>query len=224
MAIELIAKIRRFVVGKAGLSPIIARATGLESLAMAQVESSLTQETQAGDRFQISVVTAIPTGGLTVAAQATTAAQFILWNADTQKSYVFDTLGMLGLTAGVLTSPFGFIVQCALFSSPAATGAQYADLAATNCSNGGPASKAIIQRVVTITTPAAPTWYTIAKNATPATGVAAQLQMSAINRDIRGRIIVPPGNGIAFNAYAITTGTPKFIPVACWTEVELDLE
>ena len=223
MAIELIAKVRRFVVGKAGLSPIIARATGMESLAVAQVESASKEGTQAGDRFQISLVTAIPTGGLTVAAQATTLAQFVIWNNDYQKSYVFDTLGMV-IVAGVLTSPFGFLVQCCLYQTPVQTGAQYADLAVTSCSNGGPSSKAIIARAITLTTPAAPVWYTIAKSDVAAAGVTLQPQFAAVNRDLRGRIIVPPQQGLALNAYAITTGTPKFVPVASWTEVELDLE
>ena len=223
MAIELIAKVRRFIVGKAGLSPIIARATGMESLAVAQVESANKEMTQSGDRFQISFVNALPAVGTTVAAQATTIAQVTIWNNDYQKSYVFDTLGMV-MTSGVLTTPFGFVIQCCLFQTPGTPGSQLGGIAVSSCSNGGPSSKALIKAGVTITTPAAPVWYTIAKSDVAAVGVTAQPQFAAVNRDLRGRIILPPQQGLGLNAYAITTGTPKFAPIASWTELELDLE
>src|SRR5271166_6128775 len=212
MSIELIAKARRFLVGKAGLSPIIARATGIESLAMAQVESAHAQSTIAGDRFQISLVTAIPTGVTSVVAQITTAPHWVIWNNDYQKSYIFDTLGML-IVSGTLTAGSGVLIQCCLFQAPAQTGASTsADLVVTSCSNGGPSSKAILKTGVTITTPAAPIWYTIAKNDT--TNIAASLQPSiaAINRDVRGRIVVPPQQGLGLSAYSTATGTPKFVP------------
>lgn len=224
MAIELIAKARRFLVGKAGQSPIVARATGLESLAVAIAEPGHTQSTVSGDRFHIALVTAIPTGVTSVVAQVTTAPHWVIWNNDYQKSYIFDTLGML-IVSGVLTSGSGVLIQCCLFQAPAQTGASTsADLIVTSCSNGGPSSKAILKTGVTVTTPAPPVWYTIAKNDTTNIGASLQPSIAAINRDIRGRIIVPPQQGLGLAAYSTATGTPKFVPIGSWTEMELDLE
>lgn len=227
MAIELIAKVRRFVTGKAGMSPIIARATGLESLAIAQTESPHTQSAVSGDRFHLVATAAAYAGvaGTTgVVAQVTTTAQWVIWNNDFQKSYAFDVIGMC-MTSGVLTAGSGLLVQVCLFQSPAATGGPTtADTVVVSGSNGGPSSKAIIKNAYAMTTPAAPVWYTIAKNDSTNIGVTGQASIAAVNRDVRGRIIVPPQQGLGFAAYTTATGTPRFVPIASWTEVELDLE
>src|SRR5271156_5952870 len=118
MGMEMIAKIRRFVISKAGLSPIVVRATGTESLAVAQVESDGTEMTRAGRRFFLGRSAGV-TGIAPVAAQATTAAQWAIWNADSSRSYVFDHIGTV-LVSG--TAAAGVLVDVCLFTSPATVG------------------------------------------------------------------------------------------------------
>ncbi len=217
MGMEMIAKVRRFAIGKAGQSPIVVRATGTESLAIAQVESDGTEMTRAGRRFLLGRSAAV-TGMAPVAAQATTAAQWVIWNADTSKSYVFDHLGAV-LVSG--TCGAGILVDICLFATPISTGASSAGITVTSASNGGPSSRAIVTNTVVITTPTAPTWFNIAKTDSANTAV---FTSSAINFDVRGRIILPPGQGMGFVVYGNGGSTPLYVPTACWNEVELDLE
>lgn len=217
MGMEMIAKVRRFVIGKAGLSPIIVRATGTESLAVAQVESDGTEMTRAGRRFWLGRSAAV-TGIAPVAAQATTTAQWVIWNADSSRSYVFDHLGTV-LVSG--TAAAGVLVDACLFTSPVSTGASATGMTVASASNGGPSSRAIVTSAVTITTPTAPVWYNIAKSDSANTAV---LSVAAINYDLRGRIIVPPGQGLGIVVYSGAGSSPLFAPMACWSEIELDLE
>lgn len=217
MGMEMIAKVRRFVIGKAGLSPTVVRATGTESLAMAQVESDGTELTRAGRRFWLGRSAGV-TGIAPVQAQATTAAQWAIWNADSSKSYVFDHLGVV-LVSGVAGA--GILVDVALFQAPATVGSSATGMTVSSASNGGPSSRAIVTSAVTITTPSAPVWYNVAKSDSTNTAV---LSVAATNYDIRGRIIVPPGQGLGFVVYSPAGTSPLFAPMACWSEVELDLE
>ena len=218
MGIEMISKVRRFIVGKAGISPISLRSTGTESLAIAQVESDGTDMSRAGRRFMLGSSAAV-TGIAPVAAQATTSAQWAIWNNDINRSYVFDHLGVF-LASGSLTAGNGVLVDVCLFQSPALTGANNAGMTVASCSNGGPSSRAIVQSAVSITTPSAPNWYNIAKTDTSNT---VAFCLAAANYDIRGRIIVPPRQGLGIVVYC-TGSTPLFVPFAIWNEVELDLE
>ena len=217
MGMEMIAKIRRFVISKAGLSPIVIRATGTESLAVAQVESDGQEMTRAGRRFFLGRSASV-TGIGPVQAQATTAAQWSIWNADSSRSYVFDHLGVV-LVSG--TAGAGIFVDAAIYTSPVVNGASAAGMTVASASNGGPSSRAIITSAATIATPAAPVWYTVAKSDSANTAV---LSVSAINYDLRGRLIVPPGQGLGIVVYSPAGSTPLFAPTACWSEVELDLE
>ena len=218
MGIEMIAKVRRFVVGKAGISPITLRATGTESLAVAQVESDGTDMTRAGRRFMLGSSAAV-TGIAPVASQATTTTRWAIWNADSSRSYVFDHLGVF-LSSGSLTAGNGVLVDVCLFQTPALTGANNAGMTVASCSNGGPSSRAIVKSGTVITTPGAPNWYTIAKTDTSNT---VAFTLGAANYDIRGRIIVPPGQGLGIVVYCAGS-SPLFVPFAIWNEVELDLE
>ncbi len=219
MGMEMIAKIRRFIVGKAGMSPTVVRATGTESLAVAQVEPEGTELTRAGRRFYLGRSAAV-TGIAPVAAQVTTAAHWAIWNADTSKAYVFDHIGAI-LVSGTIAATTGASVDVCIFTSPATTGASAAGMTVASASNGGPSSRAIVTSGVSIATPTAPAWYTIAKNESTNTAV---FTVAAINFDVRGRIIVPPGQGLGIVVYSAAGSSPLFAPLACWTEVEMDLE
>jgi hypothetical protein len=221
MAIEMLAKVRRFVISKAGLSLTSLRATGTESLAIAVVEPEFTELTRAGRRFFLGQ-NAATTGIVSTATQVTTAPQWVIWNADPSRSYVFDHIGAIMTSTGALTAPGGIIVDACIFQAPAQTGApSVAGTVVQSCSAGGFNSKAIIKTGVTITTPAAPTWFNVARSET-INPVA--FTIACINYDLRGRIIVPPGQGLGIVVYATPTGTPLFTPVAMWSELDLDLE
>src|SRR5271165_1721195 len=208
MGMEMIAKVRRFVIGKAGLSPIVVRATGTESLAVAQVESDGTEMTRAGRRFFLGRSAGV-TGIAPVASQATTAAQWAIWNADTNRSYVFDHLGVV-LVSG--TAAAGVLVDACIFQSPASSGASATGMTVSSASNGGPSSRAIVTSAVTIATPTAPNWYNVAKSDSTNTAV---LSVAATNYDLRGRIIVPPGQGLGMVVYSGAGTSPLFAPMAC---------
>ena len=217
MGMEMIAKIRRFVIGKAGLSPITVRATGTESLAVAQVESDGTDMTRAGRRFFLGRSAGV-TGIAPVSSQATTAAQWAIWNADSSRSYVFDHIGAV-LVSG--TAAAGVLVDACLFTTPASSGASATGMTVSSASNGGPSSRAIVTSAVSIATPTAPNWYMVAKSDSTNTAV---LSVAAVNYDLRGRLIVPPGQGLGIVVYSGAGSSPLFAPMACWFEVELDLE
>lgn len=219
MGIEMIAKVRRFIVGKAGISPITVRATGTESLSVSQVESDGTDLTRSGRRFMLGSSAAV-TGIAPVAAQATTQPQWAIWNNDLSRAYVFEHLGVF-LSSGSLTAGNGILVDVCLFTTPSITGSSTAGMTVSSCSNGGPSSRAIVRSSPSaITTPAAPNWYNIAKSDTNNT---VAFTLGAANYDIRGRIIVPPQQGLGIVVYC-TGSTPLFVPFAMWSEIELDLE
>ena len=221
MAMEVMAKIRRFAIGKAGLSPIVVRATGVESLAVAQVESDGQELSRAGRRFMLG-----RSAGVTGIAPATvyvTTAQWSIYNGDATKSYILDHIGAV-LVSG--TAAVGITVMVGLFSTSSTagwnTGVNTAGITVQNCSNGGPNSKAIVRSgLLTLTTPSPSQWANIAQCDSPNTAV---LAVSAINYDLRGQLIIPPGQALAMNVYNGTGTTPLFAPTASWSEVELDLE
>ena len=220
MGIEMISKIRRFVIGKAGISPITVRSTGTESLAVAQVESDGTDMTRSGRRFMLGA-NAAGNGVAPIQAQATTTTQWAIWNNDLSRSYVFDHLGVL-LISGTMAANSGIIVDTCLFTTPALTGASTGNMVVTSCSNGGPSSRAIVKSGTVITTPSAPTWYPTAKS--DSNGAWTIMTSMAANYDLRGRIIVPPQQGLGIVVYTAAGTSPLFVPFAMWSEIELDLE
>ena len=223
MAMEVMAKIRRFAIGKAGLSPIVVRATGVESLAVAQVESDGQEMTRAGRRFMLGRSAGVT--GIPPATAFVQTAQWSIYNGDAQKSYVLDHIGAV-LVSGTAAVGFTVMAGIILTSSTAGwnTGSNTAGMSVQNCSNGGPNSKAIVRSgLLLITTPAAAStqWATVANCDSANTSV---LAVSAINYDLRGQLIIPPGQALAMNVYNGTGTSPLFAPTASWTEIELDLE
>src|SRR5271165_2161883 len=116
MGIEIMSKIRRFAIEKAGLSPIVLRATETESLAVAQVESDGTDITRAGRRFMLGRSATVT--GIAPFAAYTVTAQWVIWNNDYQKSYIFDHIGAVLIStsaAGIASA----VVMAGIFQSPA---------------------------------------------------------------------------------------------------------
>lgn len=202
------------IAGKAEAPP---RLTGMESLAMDQVAPDGMEMSRAGRRFLWGPVNGV-TGIAPVAALPTTAAQFAMWNPDPYLSLVIDQLGVI-LVSG--TAAAGLVVLACLYQAPSNVGAQMTGMQITSASNGRAASKAIFKSGVTLTQPTTPNWWPVAKSDSANTGV---LSVAAENRDLRGRIIVPPGQGLAICVLSGAGTTPLFAPFGMHSELKLDLE
>lgn len=213
------ATIRRFTEWFSGAGPKEARATGLESIAVAQTEPPGVELTRAGRRFMLGNNAAI-TGIANGTALPTTAAQWVLWNPDVKKTYFFEEIGMY-LTSG--TPGVGGVLLACLFRTPAQLGASVTGTAIVSCSQGSLTSKMIVKNGVTITDSAAPVWYFLATNPSPnVTAFAASTYLE--HRTLQGRIAVPPGYGLGLSVVAPAGTNPLFAPFATWVELASDLE
>lgn len=212
------ATVRRFFPLKGGKGAIDARITHLESLAIGQVEAPGYEMTRAGRRFSIAYNGGVPTGIAPVQAFPTTAAQWALFNGDPVQAYTVRVLGAL-LFSG--TQGLGGKLLACLFQLPVQTGFA-TGLAVASHSNGQRVSKASIKSGVTITGPAAPNWFPVAEDL----GAAARVGPlgSIINRQVDGKIIIPPGQGLGLAVLAPAGTTPLYLPEAEWEEAESDLE
>jgi hypothetical protein len=213
---------RRFLALRAGKNQTEVRFTDQESIAVAQVEPPNFEMTRAGRRFWLGN-TAGATGIAPVQAVPTTAAQWVIWNADPSATYFFEELGMF-LTSG--TPGLGGTLWGALFQTPAQLGANATGMTATSMSTGGRASRAIVKSGVTVTQPAAPTWYPLMQSIEGITAAAFSTGygMTFERRDIGGAIAIQPGQGLALAVLGPTGTTPLFAPFARWVEQETDME
>jgi len=198
------------------------RMTNFESLASAQVEPSGFELNRAGLRYMLGNSAAI-TGIAPVQALPTTAAQWVLWNADGTYTYYFEELGVY-LTSG--TPGVGGMLLACILQAPAQTGNSVAGASVSRTSRpvaSGGGSAMIVKSSVTITTPAAPTWYPIASNPSPnVTAFASSTFLE--HRNIQGRISVPPGYGLGLAVVAPAGTTPLFAPFGKWCELDSDNE
>lgn len=198
---------------------VVQRATQLASTAIAQIEAAGAEGARAGRRFWLGNSAAI-TGIAPVQALPTTGAQWALWNLDPNRAVFLEELGMY-LTAG--TPGVGGILLACLFQAPAQVGATQAGTAVGSQSNGSSVSKVIAKPSVTITQPTAPTWYPLASNSSPnVTAFAGATFLE--HRNIQGRIVIPPNQGLGLAVVAPAGTTPLFAPFASWMEYETDLE
>lgn len=210
--------VRRFTALKGGKTPIDARFTHQESLAVAQVEPEGFEITRSGRRFQLAFNGTVPTGIAPVQALPTTAAAWVLWNADPYKSYILTTLGVM-LFSG--TPAAGGTVLGTIFKAPAQSGANATGLSILNMSGSAIGSNAVLKSAVTITSPVAPVWTQLAALPDAVDGIGG---LAGPTSDIKGRIIIPPGQGFGLTVFAGAGTTPLFLPAVSWIELESDLE
>jgi hypothetical protein len=210
----------RFVQKMAGIAGI--SLTGNGSIRVAQVEGPDDEGTRAGLRFHLGCLGA--TGIAPVQAVPTTAAQWLLWNpnGNTQTAFI-DVLGMT-LNSGTAGAGGSFYV-CPV--SPAFAPATVPTVSAANALvvNANPVS-AHTSRIIcvsgqTLLNTVASNWL-LTGFMNPAQTVLGQTQME--NRDIRGKLVIPPGCGLAFAVISPTGTTPLFAPFASWREFATDLE
>lgn len=211
---------RRFQTLRVAKGPLDARLTFTESLAVEQVGPPGHEMTRAGRRFGIAYNGTAPTGQAPVQALPTTLAGWVIWNGDAAKSYSLEMLGELYFSG---TAVAGSQLLACIFQAPVQLGANATGIVVASHSNGGPASKAIIKSAVTITGPAAGLWLPVAEQLT-ATLPAQPGQVAVINRNLNGRILLPPGQGLGLSLLSPTGTTPTYLPIAEWIEVETDTE
>lgn len=196
--------------------PVYAGASGCGALRVAQVEPEGLELSRAGRRFFTGQTGAI-TGIAPVQAVPTTAAQWTLFNTSLTESMVVESLGM-ELASG--TAAAGILVMAAFFTTPVQAGLG-TNIAAVSASNAARVSAMAIKSAVTVTLPAAPAWFVVAKNDSANTGV---LSVQAVNHDVKGRIIIPPLTGLALATLSGAGTSPLFFPTCSWTELALDLD
>jgi hypothetical protein len=196
-----------------------ARQTFLQSLAIDPVAPVGMELSRAGRRFHIAYNGTAPTGIAPVQAWPTTAAQWAIWNGDSAKSHVWETLGVLPQSG---TPGVGGVLLACIFQAPAETGFA-TGLAVASASSSAIGSKASIKSGVTVTTPATPSWFVVADNQPGAVG-AGIAGNQIVNRGLAGRIIVPPNAGLGLAVLALAGTTPLFVPYGEWSELVLPLK
>lgn len=195
---------------------VYAQASGCGSVRVSQTEPEGLELSRAGRRFTIGQSAAL-TGIAPVQAVPTTAAQWVIWNASLTKSLVFEMVGMY-CTAG--TAGVGSTVMGAIVTLPA-NSATKSGITVASMSGSTATTNALINSGVTVTSPAAPAWFMIARDNSPDTVL---LNVLAFNDNLKGTLVIPPLRGLALSVVAPTGTTPLYAPMAQWTEVELDLE
>lgn len=196
--------------------------TGNGSLRVAQVEGSEDESTRAGVRFHLSALGA--TGIAPVQALMSTAAQWLIWNpnGNTMTAYI-DMLGM-HLSSGTAGAG-GTFYACPVppkFAPATVPSVSTANALIQNADPvSGRSSNLICVSAQTLLNAVASNWL-LQGFMSPAQTVLGQTQME--NRNINGRLCIPPGCGLALAVISPTGTTPLFTPYASWREYSCDLE
>ena len=224
--LELKGLIRKFGQNVAqGLTTV--RQTYNESLAIAQVEGEGDESTRANIRFAFGWTSAV-TGIAPVVAIPTVAAQWLLWNpADSPNTIWIDELGMSHVSgAGSTVIPSFWFAARKVFSSGALSTITAANIPTGNIAGmltsprGAGSAAAATNLVITsgATVTSGSPFVAIAEYLETILSPAA-LEMSCTNRDIKGKISLPPGCGLALSAFAaVGGGAPLFAPHGTYRE------
>jgi hypothetical protein len=210
----------RFVQRAAGMIGL--SLTGNGALRVAQLEGPDDEGTRAGVRFHLGCLGA--TGIAPVQAVPTTAAQWLLWNpnGNTQTAFV-DVLGM-ALNSGTAGAGGSFYVMPVppKFAPSTVPTVSTANALIVNANPvSARTSNLICVSGQTLINSVASNWL-LHGFMNPAQTVLGQTQME--NRDIRGKLVIPPGCGLAMAVISPTGTTPLFAPYASWREYATDLE
>jgi hypothetical protein len=195
--------------------------TGLNSLRIAQMEGEGDEATRAGFRFQCMGATGIAP----VQAAISTAAQWMLWNpAGNTVTAFMDVIGSEAL-AGAPVGTGGTLYVCPV--PPKFAPATIPTISQTNATiaNCNPTSTRQSNLVLvvsqTLLNAAAGNWTPIAFS-NPNNTVLAQTQVE--HRDLRGKICIPPGCGLAAGMVSPAGTGALWALYAQWREYAADLE
>lgn len=196
-----------------GATPLSLTETGCLRVSVTEPEG--VDYTRNGSRFYLGNNAAC-TGIAPVQALVTTAAQWAITNpSSSSKAMVFDLLGLWLISGTAGTT--GNVCAYSMFTAPAQSGLT-AGVAIASCDGSGNSSLAACKSGVTITTPAAPVWMPISGNESLGSAVDSLVM---VDSEVRGRIILPPGNSLGLAAFGATGTTPLFAPIARWYEVPM---
>lgn len=218
MGIEMKAELRRFAKNALGGVGRVLRMTGIESLAMAQVEPAGFELSRAGRRF-IGGTQIIANGIAPVAAIPTTTATLALYNAEEPggKSLAIEQLGFFlgsgtpaaGATLLACVSPRKIV------TAPTGMTTGYG----VQSASGQGASKALWATAVAIPTTAA--WFQVASTQQLAAANVGQGDSVSL---LDGMLVVPPGFALGL-AILSGAGTTPLYGVSCvHSEIEAELE
>lgn len=210
----------RFVQKAAGI--ITAGFSGLGSMRVAQVEGDGDEATRAGLRFYLGGFSAA--GVAPVQALMSTAAQWMIWNpnGNTYTAFV-DILGvaLLSGTAGA----GGTLHWCPVPPKFAPATVPTVSTSGITIVNANPVSgrqsNLIVVSGQTLVNAVAGNWQPLAWM-NPAGTVLGQTQLC--DRDIKGKICIPPGCGVALAVISPTGTSPLFVPFGQWREYAADVE
>ena len=206
---------------------IAASLTAMQSVRVAQNEEAADEQTRAGLRFFLSSNGA--TGIAPVQALPTTAAQWFIYNP-------------LGNGNGGITA-FIDLVGVSLISGSAGAGGTLianicppkfipatiptvntAGVLIKNANAASPkGSSLIVVASQTLQNAVAGDWFPLAQMNANAGTILGQTQIMT-GPELRGRICLPPGTGLALAVISPTGTTPLFGPVGSWREYAADTE
>ena len=196
--------------------------TGLGSTRVAQTEGEGDEMTRAGLRYGLSAQGA--TGIAPVQTLMSTAAQWLIFNPLTNPATAFiDELGVIlaSGTAGAGGSVHAIIVGPNFLPTTVPTKST-ANVFITNRSPVSQhASRLVVNSAATLVNAATSDWFPVAAMDQIGT-VLGQTHM--INKDIRGKMCIPPGCGIGIAVVSPVGTTPLYTPVGSWREYLADLE
>jgi hypothetical protein len=214
---------QRFV--QRAASQLASRFTELGSLAVDQVKESGDEMTRAGCRYHLSAE-----GATGVAAGVTipsTAASWMLYNpiANNVTAWIdriaaVNNSGTGGATGGaiwVCLVPPKFAPSSIATVSTANVTIQNANPASTKQSN------LVCTSGVTLQNAAVGNWFPVASS-TSATAVLLNGYLIDSGWDIRGKIAIPPGCGLAMYVVMAIANSPVFVPLFSWREYASDTE
>lgn len=192
--------------------------TSLGSLRVTQVENRSTEAARSGSRF-VGGCQVIASGIAPVAAIPTTTATLGLYNTDTAKSLVIDSLGYL---LGSGTPAAGGSLLIALSNGPLLAANVPVALANYSSQAWGKNSNTTIARWgAAITIPSGSAWVQALSTAQIAAANAGQGDRPI---SLNGGLIVPPGYCLGIVILSGAGTTPLYTVSAVWDEVLLDLE
>lgn len=212
---------QRFIQRATGL--VSARLTANQSLAVAQVEGEGDEITRAGLRYHMSGLGAA--GVAPVQALPSTAAQWLIYNPISNPVVAFlDRLGvtLLSGTAGA----GGAVLACIMppkFAPNTIPTVSTSGIVVQNANAiSAKSSNLIVASGQTLQNAAAGNWFPIAEM-NPNGTLLGQTYLDS-GWDIRGKLAIPPGCGIALAVISPTGTTPLYVPIASWREYAADVE
>ena len=210
----------RFATKVAGMMQV--GLTGLGSLRVSQLEGDSDEATRAGLRYYLSSQGA--TGIAPTQSNPSTAAQWLIYNPGGNTVTAF--VDVLGVTLASGTAGAGGTLHiCLVGPKFAPTTIPTISTANVFIKNASPlssrGSNLICVASQTLVNAAVSDWYPFCAMDQIGT-ILGQTQL--VNRDVRGKLIIPPGCGLGLAVISPTGTTPLFSPIATWREYSADLE